>query len=178
MKENAIARIEPDGTLSVFTSQAPHGQGHETTLAQIAADEMGVAIENVRVYHGDQTQLPRHYVARERLRLRATADYWINAMDGQPFLYINKEVDPGMVETIKKDVIPWLESNVAKTPEQQQSLRDDARAPWFTMVFDREGYSPELFEQLWNRRIAVLTYHKFPQEPWAEEEFRSYEVRL
>lgn len=133
---------------------------------------------HVRVYHGDQTQLPRHYVARERLRLRATADYWINAMDGQPFLYINKEVDPGMVETIKKDVIPWLESNVAKTPEQQQSLRDDARAPWFTMVFDREGYSPELFEQLWNRRIAVLTYHKFPKEPWAEEEFRSYEVRL
>src|ERR1035441_7223990 len=48
---------------------------------------------HVRVYHGDQTALPRHYVARERLCLRATTDYWINAMDGQPFLYVNKEVD-------------------------------------------------------------------------------------
>jgi hypothetical protein len=46
---------------------------------------------HVRVYHGDQTALPRHYVARERLCLRATTDYWINAMDGQPFLYVNKE---------------------------------------------------------------------------------------
>jgi aerobic carbon-monoxide dehydrogenase large subunit len=58
MKENAIARIEPDGSLSVFTSQAPHGQGHETTLAQIAADEMGVPIENVRVFHGDTSNTP------------------------------------------------------------------------------------------------------------------------
>ncbi|PYT22996.1 MAG: hypothetical protein DMG57_33530, partial [Acidobacteria bacterium] len=36
---------------------------------------------HVRVYHGDQTALPRHYVARERLCLRATTDYWVNAMD-------------------------------------------------------------------------------------------------
>ncbi len=46
---------------------------------------------HVRVYHGDQTALPRHYVAREKLCLPATTDYWINAMDGQPFLYVNKE---------------------------------------------------------------------------------------
>lgn len=73
---------------------------------------------HVRVYHGDQTALPRHYVARERLCLRATTDYWINAMDGQPFLYVNKEVDPGLIATLKQDVIPWLEASVAKTPEQ------------------------------------------------------------
>src|SRR5256886_2857874 len=46
---------------------------------------------HVRVYHGDQTALPRHYVARERLCLRATTDYWVNAMDGQPFLYRSEE---------------------------------------------------------------------------------------
>jgi hypothetical protein len=59
---------------------------------------------HVRVYHGEQTALPRHYVARERLCLRATTDYWINAMDGQPFLYVNKEVDPGLIATLKQDV--------------------------------------------------------------------------
>ena len=64
---------------------------------------------HVRVYHGEQTELPRHYVARERLCLRATADYWVNAMDGQPFLYVNKEVDPGLIATLGHDVIPWLE---------------------------------------------------------------------
>lgn len=133
---------------------------------------------HVRVYHGEQTQLPRHYVARERLCLRATTDYWIHAMDGQPFLYVNKEVDPGLIATLEQDVIPWLEENVPQTPEQEQRLRDQARAHWFTVVFDREGYSPELFQRLWNKHIAVLTYHKYPQQAWREEEFQSYEVRL
>jgi hypothetical protein len=133
---------------------------------------------HVRVYHGDQTALPRHYVARERLCLRATTDYWINAMDGQPFLYLNKEVDPGLIATLKQDVIPWLEGTVAKTPEQQQRLAEDPRAHWFTMVFDREAYSPELFEQLWQKRIAVLTYHKFPRSEWRREEFTTHRVQL
>jgi hypothetical protein len=133
---------------------------------------------HVRVYHGDQTALPRHYVARERLCLRATTDYWINAMDGQPFLYVNKEVDPGLIATLKQDVIPWLERNVAKTPEQERRLANDARAHWFTIVFDREGYSPELFEQLRKKRIAILTYHKFPQDDWRREEFAASSVEL
>ena len=41
--ERARVRLEADGHLSVFTAQAPHGQGHETTLAQLAADEFGCA---------------------------------------------------------------------------------------------------------------------------------------
>ncbi len=133
---------------------------------------------HVRVYHGDQTALPRHYVARERLCLRATTDYWINAMDGQPFLYVNKEVDPGLIATLKQDVIPWLEASVAKTPDQEQRLASDARAHWFTVVFDREGYSPELFEQMLKKRIAILTYRKFPQDDWRIEEFATHSVEL
>lgn len=133
---------------------------------------------HVRVYHGDQTTLPRHYVARERLCLRATTDYWINAMDGQPFLYVNKEVDPGLIATLKADVIPWLEANLAKTPEQERRLAEDPRAHWFTVVFDREGYSPDLFEQLREKRIAILTYHKFPKEEWRSEEFATHSIPL
>jgi hypothetical protein len=133
---------------------------------------------HVRVYHGDQTALPRHYVARERLCLRATTDYWINAMDGQPFLYVNKEVDPGLIATLTQDVVPWLEANVAKTPEQEQRLAEDARAHWFTLVYDREDYSPELFEKMRNKRIAILTYHKFPREDWRSDEFQRHSVEL
>jgi hypothetical protein len=133
---------------------------------------------HVRVYHGDQTALPRHYVARERLCLRATTDYWINAMDGQPFLYVNKEVDPGLIATLKQDVVPWLEGNVAKTPEQERRLAEDARAHWFTIVFDREAYSPELFEQMRKKRIAILTYPKFPPDDWRGEEFAPHSVEL
>lgn len=133
---------------------------------------------HVRVYHGEQTRLPRHYVARERLCLRATADYWVNAMDGQPFLYVNKEVDPGLIATLQNDVIPWLEKLAPKTAGQEQRLAADPRAHWFTVVFDREGYSPNFFAELFQKRIAILTYHKFPKENWRSEEFTIHRVQL
>src|SRR3989475_5004517 len=103
---------------------------------------------HVRVYHGDQTALPRHYVARERLCLRATTDYWVNAMDGQPFLYVNKEVDPGLIATLTQDVVPWLEANVAKTPEQERRLAGDPRAHCFTKTVTRAGCSPQSLEKI------------------------------
>ncbi len=99
-------------------------------------------------------------------------------MDDQPFLYVNKEVDPGLIATFKQDVIPWLEASVARTPKQERRLAEDPRAHWFTMVFDREGYSPELFEQMWRKRIAILTYHKFPKDDWRGEEFAAHSVPL
>jgi carbon-monoxide dehydrogenase large subunit len=58
MPERAVAQLEPDGHLTVITAQSPHGQGHETTLAQIAASEFGVPIEHVRVLHGDTRTSP------------------------------------------------------------------------------------------------------------------------
>src|SRR2546428_13949447 len=91
---------------------------------------------HVRVYHGEKTPLPRHYVARERLCLRATTDYWINAMDGQPFLYVNKEVDPGLIATLKQDGIQWVEANEAKKPEQQRRLGGRSIRHWFTIMLD------------------------------------------
>jgi carbon-monoxide dehydrogenase large subunit len=57
-REQARVRVEPDGHLTVYTKQAPHGQSHETTLAQIASDEMGIPMSNVRVVHGDTNTAP------------------------------------------------------------------------------------------------------------------------
>ena len=59
---------------------------------------------HVRVYHGQQTRLPRHYVARQKLCLRATTDDWVNALEGQPFLVMNQAVDPGMLKVIDEIV--------------------------------------------------------------------------
>jgi carbon-monoxide dehydrogenase large subunit len=56
--QDARLRLEPDGRVTVFTMQQPHGQGHETTLAQIAADEMGVPFEQVTVVYGDTKTTP------------------------------------------------------------------------------------------------------------------------
>lgn len=56
--EPAYAVLEADGQVAVHTQQVPHGQGHETTLAQIAADELGVAVEDVRVRYGNSSVAP------------------------------------------------------------------------------------------------------------------------
>ena len=133
---------------------------------------------HVRVYSGDLTPLPRHYVARERLCLRGTTDYWINAMDGQPFFFVNKEVDPGLLATLRDDLVPWLETNAPASPELQQRMQADPLQHRFTLVFDREGYSPEFFRQMKQRRIAVLSYHKFPGDAWPVEEFSHCTVKL
>jgi len=51
--ESATVKIEPSGKVTVMTGCSPHGQGEETTFAQIAADELGVGIDDVLVVHGD-----------------------------------------------------------------------------------------------------------------------------
>src|SRR5205807_4730530 len=51
--ESATVKIEPTGKVTVMTGCSPHGQGEETTFAQIAADELGVGIDDVLVVHGD-----------------------------------------------------------------------------------------------------------------------------
>lgn len=51
--ESATVRIEPGGQVTVHTGVSPHGQGEETTFAQIAADELGVSMDDISIVHGD-----------------------------------------------------------------------------------------------------------------------------
>ena len=132
---------------------------------------------HVRVYNGSQTQLPRHYVARQRLCLRATTDYWVNAMDGQPFFVVNQVVDPGLIQVIEREIVPRLEQRLP-VPADREQLDTDPLRHRFTLVFDREGYSPDFLKRMKAQRIACLTYHKFPGEDWPEEEFAPFQVRL
>jgi carbon-monoxide dehydrogenase large subunit len=51
--ESAQVRVHPDGSAVVFAGSSPHGQGHETTFAQIASDELGIPFERISVRFGD-----------------------------------------------------------------------------------------------------------------------------
>jgi carbon-monoxide dehydrogenase large subunit len=51
--ESAQIRIAPDGSATIFIGSSPHGQGHETFVAQIASDELGIPFERISVIHGD-----------------------------------------------------------------------------------------------------------------------------
>ncbi|MEK9645352.1 MAG: xanthine dehydrogenase family protein molybdopterin-binding subunit [Alphaproteobacteria bacterium] len=55
--ESAEVRVHPTGSVTVFTGAHQHGQGHETTFAQLVADGLGVPVENVEVVHGDTDRI-------------------------------------------------------------------------------------------------------------------------
>jgi hypothetical protein len=132
---------------------------------------------HTRVYHGDAAQLPKRYISRERLCLRATTDYWVNALDGAPLFCVTKPIDDGLQQTLEHDIVPRLLLEVPGQPSPER-LEQEPLLHRFTIVFDREGYSPSLFARLKAQRIAILSYHKHPQGQWSDEEFHSYDVRM
>ena len=55
--ESSLVRVHPTGKVTVFTGSSTHGQGHETTFAQLAASELGIPVDDVEVIHGDTQQV-------------------------------------------------------------------------------------------------------------------------
>ncbi len=56
--EAGEVRVHPTGTVTVFTGSHSHGQGHETTFAQIVAAKLGIPVENIEIVHGDTGRVP------------------------------------------------------------------------------------------------------------------------
>jgi len=79
---------------------------------------------HVRVYHGAKAHLPKHYVARERLCLRATTDYWVNAAGGRPFFVVHRPVDSGLLAVLEGEIVPRLEKEVPHQPTPEQLAQD------------------------------------------------------
>lgn len=132
---------------------------------------------HVRVYHGRLAHLPRRYVAREKLCLRASVDYWVNAMDGQPFFFAHKDISSGLINALENDIVPRLLEEVPNQPDAE-TLQANPLLHRFTVIFDREGYSPELLLSLKNKRVACISYHKYPKENWSAEEFHTCQVQM
>ncbi|HKW85091.1 MAG TPA: xanthine dehydrogenase family protein molybdopterin-binding subunit, partial [Burkholderiaceae bacterium] len=56
--EAGEVRVHPTGTVTIFTGSHSHGQGHETTFAQVVAAKLGIPVENVEIVHGDTGRVP------------------------------------------------------------------------------------------------------------------------
>jgi transposase len=133
---------------------------------------------HVRLYHGSKTALPKRYVSRQRLCLRGTTDYWVNDILGQPFFAVERPIDHGLLEVLKSDIVPRLLQEVPSQPTAEELAADRHRAR-FVIIFDREGYSPEFFKEMWqSHRIACITYHKYPKDDWPTTEFAECETTL
>ena len=161
------------GVVMTWSSQL----AREWMADQPENDGVYYADGHVRVYHGKLAKLPRHYVARQKLCLRGTTDYWINALDGRPFFLVSRPVDPGLIEVLRSEIVPRLLEDAPGQPAAA-ALALDPLLHRFTLVFDRAGYSPAFFAEQKAQRVAVITYHKFPGQDWPQAEFSSQPLVL
>lgn len=96
---------------------------------------------HVRAYHG-QRNIPKVHLARLRLSMPATTDYWVNDQTGDPLLVITAAANAGLVQRL---------------PEVLQQVRKLVGDRRVTVVFDRGGWSPQLFQKLLEANFDILT---------------------
>ena len=106
---------------------------------------------HVRVFHG-KAILPKTHVARMRLSMPATTDYWVNDAIGEPLFVVTAEANAGLVKMLPSIL------------NEARSLLGERR---LTVIFDRGGWSPKLFAKLVAAGFDLLTYRKghFPRLP-------------
>jgi transposase len=117
---------------------------------------------HVRVYHGQRT-LPKAHVARRRLAMPATTDYWVNDATGDPLFVVTAEANAGMVAMLPRVL------------EEIRTLVGERRV---TIVFDRGGYSPRLFLRLIAAGFDILTYRKGQVRRLPRSRFHPHEARV
>ena len=111
---------------------------------------------HVRAYHGQHT-IPKAYLTRTRLAAPGTTDYWVNDRKGEPLFVVTAEANAAMTRML----VPIL--------EQVRNLIGPRRR--VTIVFDRGGWSPKLFQKLLAMGFDILTYRKGRVRRIAEKRF-------
>jgi transposase len=113
---------------------------------------------HVRPYNGRKYKLPKTHVARRRLCMPATTDFWINDINCEPLFFVTAEANNSLLSMLDNEVIPELRVLAGK----------DNRV---TLIFDREGWSPDSFERWFRAGFDVITYRKGNYDPWPQECF-------
>jgi hypothetical protein len=111
---------------------------------------------HVRTYHGKHS-IAKGYDTRTRLAVPATTDYWVNDQKGDPLFVVTADANAAMTRMLT----PLLE-------EARGLLGPHRRA---TIVFDRGGWSPKLFDKLLALSFDILTYRKGRVRRVAEKRF-------
>jgi hypothetical protein len=149
--------------LAVAGRAAPFGQALAQQRVALRGQALGFLYTDghVRVYHGQHT-LPKAHVARLRISLPATSDYWVNDSSGDPLFVITAEANAGLVK-----MLPGILAQVRALVGKRR----------LTVVFDRGGYSPKLFQQILAGDFDLLTYRKGRYPHIARKRFRIRRTR-
>ena len=101
--EAAEVRFDPTGTVTVFTGSHSHGQGHETTFAQVVSSKLGVPIENINIVHGDTGRIPFGMGTYGSRSLAVGGTAIVKAMD--KLIAKGKKIAAHLMEAAEGDVV-------------------------------------------------------------------------
>lgn len=133
---------------------------------------------HIQVYYGHNAKLGKKHVSRQKLCLPGMQEFWVNNKDGMPYFYVTGNVNEKLQFAIVNEIIPKLINDIP-CKYSDKEFEEDNQIARFTLVFDREAYSPALFKQLWDdHRIAVLTYKKNVNDLWDDDDFESHKVTI
>ncbi|MBK7236590.1 MAG: hypothetical protein IPI02_13540 [Sterolibacteriaceae bacterium] len=107
-------------------------------------------------------KLPKAWVARRRLCMPATTDIWVNQQDAQPLFVVSAEANDNLLAMLRREILP-----------QVRELVGERRV---TLAFDREGWSPKFFQEVFAQGFDVLTYRKGAYAQWPKRVFRTVEA--
>ncbi|MBC8427643.1 helix-turn-helix domain-containing protein [bacterium] len=114
---------------------------------------------HVRAYNGRKHRLPKTHVARRRLCMPATTDFWVNDASCEPLFFVTAEANDSLLSMLETEIVPEL-----------KKLAGEGNR--VTLVFDREGWSPKSFSRWYRSGVDVITYRKGRYDPWPEGCFR------
>jgi len=117
---------------------------------------------HVRPYNGRKHKLPKTHVARRRLCMPATTDFWVNDANCEPLFFVTAEANDSLLSMLETQVLPKLRALAGKEKR-------------ITLVFDREGWSPDSFHKWHDAGFDVITYRKGKYDPWPEHCFTEVE---
>jgi carbon-monoxide dehydrogenase large subunit len=125
--ESAIVRFHPSGKVRLMVGVAPHGQGEETTFAQIISDQLGVAVDDVQVVYGDTDETPMGWGTYGSRTTPVSSGAIMGAVE--QIKEKGRKIAAHLLEASEED-IEFADGNffVKGSPEQAQSIQDIALA--------------------------------------------------
>ncbi len=142
--EAATVRVNPTGSISVFTGSHSHGQGHETTFAQVVADRLGVDYNSVEIVHGDTDRVPFGMGTYGSRSLAVGGTAIVNAVD--KIVAKGKKIAAHLLEVSEDDIVFEDGAFKAQGTDKAKAFGEVALAAYVPHQYPLEDLEPGLEE--------------------------------
>jgi carbon-monoxide dehydrogenase large subunit len=142
--EAATIRVNPTGSVSVLTGSHSHGQGHETTFAQVVADKLGIDIGAVEIVHGDTGKIPFGMGTYGSRSLAVGGAAIVKALD--KVIEKGKKIAAHLMEASAEDIVFENGSYTVKGTDKSKAFGEVALTAYVPHKFPIEELEPGLEE--------------------------------